>query len=199
MRKQNDYFFLKIEFILIIIILFFIQIPSVVLEGIFATGWSAQLVLISFLFAHTVSAIFPLMMTYKFDYQVIETKSSLTIHDITRTPKVYEIFKEHLDKEFCSETYLCYDELQKLALLPESKDKDEIAGQIIDTYIKEGAPKEINISHTERSKVLDTANTNDWEPLLQIQTSILQQLELDSFPRFIRRKDLQIVLLNNEL
>jgi len=100
--------------------------------------------------------------------------------------------------EFCLESlkfWLAANEFSKLCKTTDDPDKiAEAAGEIVEQYVVEGAPYQVNLSDAMRSQLVDRIHTNEESPqMLAAAQQEVEGLMQDTFRRWARTDEFQEV------
>eukprot|EP00456_Euglypha_rotunda_P077194 TRINITY_DN7275_c0_g1_i14.p1 TRINITY_DN7275_c0_g1~~TRINITY_DN7275_c0_g1_i14.p1 ORF type:complete len:280 (+),score=41.96 TRINITY_DN7275_c0_g1_i14:92-931(+) len=124
------------------------------------------------------------------------------LHLVLNMPSCRAKFLAFLKDQYADETLLFWVEVEKFKLTSETELRDK-AKFLFENFVKTGAPKEINISSSERSKVATELGMIDFVSTIQdekslrdslIQTftesqeAIVELLLMSAFPNFLNSK-----------
>lgn len=125
--------------------------------------------------------------------------------EVSRQPWDARTFMNFLRSELNDENLFFFSEVEaykamkgeakrtppaSLLFLPSSAREDEghLVGELIETFIKESSPKQVNISGTQRQKILDESKDNVAPALFEdAQGEIKRLMQTDAWPRFMRK------------
>eukprot|EP01080_Neovahlkampfia_damariscottae_P003987 gene3987-7243_t len=129
-------------------------------------------------------------------------KTKIIIHftAVFTNKKVGEAFQKFLETEQNTDPLNFLFALQKLKEVEKDSEKIKKVKEIIDNYVVHNSPKEVNVSDTTKSYVLENfkqqeKETEKWvletspeELFSEIFYSVYEELRQDSFHRFVRTK-----------
>jgi len=156
----------------------------------------------------TSSASPPLINIPTFD-QVIQG-------EIAREPWVPSSFLDFLKTELNDENFYFFEEVEafkaskglskkappeSLLLLPQEvrANDSKFVTELVNTFVKENAPRQVNISDDQRTKLMDqvgqAVESNGYDPSIfeEAQLEVKRLMQMDSWPRFMKRALLENV------
>lgn len=101
-----------------------------------------------------------------------------------------DVFKQFLVREFSVENLMFYTEVQYFKQLSDSEEIKETAQQVFDTYVIVGAPFEINIPVSIRTRIDQVlkSGTIPLDTFSEPEKIVYSFMEKESFPRFQKNK-----------
>lgn len=113
--------------------------------------------------------------------------ASTTLKSVLENSNSFLAFRQFLAREFSDENLDFWHHCEKYKKEKPSK-RLKLAKKIFETYVKDNAPREINIdSHTKR-EIKENLQSLDASMFDTAQTLIFTLMERDSFPRFLSSK-----------
>eukprot|EP01080_Neovahlkampfia_damariscottae_P006947 gene6947-11109_t len=138
-------------------------------------------------------------MTCKFDIKQYD----INFNSVFLKPEIEKEFFYFLEKEYNTEGFLCLKEISKFEVEEKIEQRIFQLENITKTYLLEESESEVNISGKTKKEFLtkisgQLKNHEKWtfeetavELMLPIKRCLLANLHTDSFPRFIRLKDVE--------
>lgn len=133
-------------------------------------------------------ALHPIILTWKWQKQNSNAKQTdMDYHRALADKGMYKLFKEYCDREFSSENYLAWEELQRYLSEPDIEEKGRIAVLYFETYLADDAPMPLNIDNKLRNAVSQDLKSNSnlfsHDVFERVNTNINTSL-VDIFLRF---------------
>lgn len=137
---------------------------------------------------------------------------------VMKHTELVNLFQRHLKKEYNTEPLECCIEINKFVHMVSSNNVEQhqqdwktLGDHIVDTYLKSGAMKEVNIPATIKSQCLKNWSVckeeKEQSQLEQLKQNLFKEvlftlntsLKIDSFPRFIRSNEFRKYMALNGL
>jgi len=100
------------------------------------------------------------------------------------------VYHDFLKKDHSEESWEFLMELINLSLITNRKEAEKKVEYIVETFLKDGANKEINTSHETKNTTLQRLESGkNVDAFKDIRTKIVTEMKYDSFKRFVRSKE----------
>ena len=134
----------------------------------------------------------------------IPTLDQVLVGTVSFEPWAAHTFLDFLRTELSEENLYFFEEVEvykalkgngttklppdNLRILPKTENDKLFVDELVNTFVKENSPREVNISQTQRSKILEEVRQNSTEPevFAEAQHEVRTMMR-DSWPRFIKK------------
>jgi hypothetical protein len=154
-------------------------------------------------FSCTLPCLLSFMKIYNKNAGMSEPSDNIQF--ILKNDEYRELLKKFAVESFCPESILCWEDIHKYKLLTSDRERIDCIHMILQSYIEQGSPVELNLPGQLKFYINDLSNLVETykENESRINSNILDQLEehcladiVDIFSRFKRSQNWQKISQN---
>eukprot|EP01130_Rhizamoeba_saxonica_P005289 TRINITY_DN2124_c0_g1_i1.p1 TRINITY_DN2124_c0_g1~~TRINITY_DN2124_c0_g1_i1.p1 ORF type:complete len:395 (+),score=67.39 TRINITY_DN2124_c0_g1_i1:124-1185(+) len=120
---------------------------------------------------------------YKLPHDDCSSECDDSLESIIKVPMLARSFRRYLVTEYCDEILDFYFMVEKYR--DETEHKKQVYEMIMDTYLTEGSPREINVPFSLKKRIIDKSDALHDDLFNHVQEHVYNLLNSDAKERFI--------------